>query len=246
MMCFNNNNNYNSLTHNNKSQRASYITPENLKTELKQFSIYLRRDFLCVLVKLASRQFGIHLNRTDWRTRTGMLSFIQRNWEQISIALRDPSNFIGWYAINFEFNERILSDKKFTLYLSSIWDKYCDFFNNHETNCFMRSNSNEIVNAISKNENVDGYSFVNTKIGQTLAEIIKKFKNVNEFHGPSIIPPPIPSQIHSVPEQLPNVPSIQDTFINDSSELDMAERMFRDNEDYSVFETFQYAEEIIF
>lgn len=211
-----------------------HISTENLKQELKRYSSYLRRDFLAVIVKLSGKMFGMHLTRTDWRTRTGMLNFISKNWEILSEAIRNPTNTMGWYAANFEFIEKILNDRKFSVFLYTIWHQYSAFLMDHETVRFMHMHMQEISTAISSKDEVANFSFENCETGRKVADIILKFKGRKRETHP-VAPAPVVQQPQSTPVSLDPYP------IN----FGLVDTIFAENEEYN-FDTFDCCDEMVF
>ena len=77
---------------------------EEVKNYLKNFSKLLRRDFLAILVKMCAKALQIRTVREDWRTRTGMLQFMQQNWPKF-LVLVNTETCIKWFCSNFEQKE---------------------------------------------------------------------------------------------------------------------------------------------
>ncbi|EAX98083.1 hypothetical protein TVAG_415070 [Trichomonas vaginalis G3] len=93
----------------------------NMKSVLTKYSPTLRRDFLAILVKLSAKKLQTYTVRNDWRTKTGMLEFLQRNWDRISNFIeQDPA--INWFCINYTPLEKIFTDRKFALFIQDSWD----------------------------------------------------------------------------------------------------------------------------
>ena len=163
---------------------------ELIKKKLKEYSTYLRRDFLYVLVKATSRQFSVHTSREDWRTRTGMLQFLARSWIRISTVIDDQSYFIGWYCHNFEKAECFLTCKKFALFLENQWNHYKAFLVNSQTVEFLEVYKRTLTDILkSGNNNIE--KCINSEILHHFVQIIQTFKSNadpsdnDEYFGPS-------------------------------------------------------------
>lgn len=115
--------------------KPSSLLVEKTKKYLQQFSKNLKRDFLCNLVKLVSREKGIRTIRDDWRTKNGALSFITKHWSCIAMIYYGD-NFISWYLNNYNKHEKLLSNKK-TLHF--LFDNYDKIKNDLEDNDFLEN-----------------------------------------------------------------------------------------------------------
>ena len=124
-------------------QTKQEITADTVKAKIRTYSRFLRRDFLAILVKMSAKHFNIRTVRCDWRTRTGMVAFLQGVWERLSPLLEDDSIF-NWYCTNFDSHETLFSNRKFMLYVYANWVKYGEFFKQQETLNFLKINQNEI------------------------------------------------------------------------------------------------------
>jgi hypothetical protein len=148
---------------------------ELVKNILQNFSRLLRRDFLYVLVKTSAKQLQIPTSRDDWRTRDGMLAFIARNWNIISVLLYNQSEFVGWYAIHFQSSEKLLTDQKFAKFIHKNWVKYKEFFLCSSTQDFMQINQNYLSTLLNGNEeHIEEFSA--SEIGASFIEILAEFR----------------------------------------------------------------------
>lgn len=198
--------------------------------------------------------FGLHLRREDWRTRTGMLDFISKNWEFLSGVISSPTNTMGWYAANFEFIEKILSCRKFAIFLNSVWGEYNEFLCNHDTIRFMHSNMQEITSKLTSKAENDNFTFNNCEVGRKIAELINKYKASLACKRPDtpidyspiipqsqqqiLLPPPL-EESHPIDQEATVVDS------TNSANFTTSVNSFEEFEDCS-FETFEYCEELIF
>lgn len=96
-----------------------------MKTKLRKYSRLLRRDFLFILVRACKLELHQRTSRTDWRTRTGMFQFLEKNRAFLEASL-EKSGFIRWYCNSFEMAERVLSDRKFVQFLHERWPQYSE------------------------------------------------------------------------------------------------------------------------
>ena len=147
---------------------------EEVKNYLKNFSKLLRRDFLAILVKMCAKALQIRTVREDWRTRTGMLQFMQQNWPKF-LVLVNTETCIKWFCSNFEQFEKILSNRKFSLFLYSSWEQYKSFLMSKEGCSFMKQNQNQICNYL-EGQTTDNNEWMETELGQQVVSMIKKFK----------------------------------------------------------------------
>lgn len=87
---------------------------------LKEFSSNLRRDFLGNLVRLLARAISVKTVRKDWRTRDGMIRFLDRYSTRLREQLEEDT-FIKFFCANFQLASDALSDRGFVMYLGEHW-----------------------------------------------------------------------------------------------------------------------------
>ena len=98
------------------SREVSVAHIENVKRTMSVFSRYLRRDFLAILVKMISKELKIQTQRKDWRTRDGSFEFLAKHWDRIYSLLTEQTP-IQWFVTRFDSLEKILCNRKFSIYL---------------------------------------------------------------------------------------------------------------------------------
>ena len=178
-------------------------TPETVKEHLRKYSRFLRRDFLCVLVKTCAKHLQLHTSRDDWRTRTGMLKFFTRSWCGISSLLDDHSIFIGWYTKNFQLSERLLTNRKFSQFLYRNWAKYKQFLSLFSTEEFMQNHQGTLSDVLNgKQEHIE--ELKSSETGREFVRIIEEFheeRNVNIL--PEVDAAPVEQIQIAAPNQLP-------------------------------------------
>ena len=149
-----------------------------VKTTLKEYSKFMRRDFLAILVKMSAKYFNIRTVRCDWRTRTGMVSFLQGVWEKFAPLLSEDSIF-NWYCTNFDSLEKLFSERKFMMYVFAKWNDLEEFLKQDETIIFMKQNENELIVLLSNPKSSHSSAF-DQPIGQKFIEIIDEFCNTKQ------------------------------------------------------------------
>ena len=156
------------------------ISPETVKSELRVYSKFLRRDFLVILVKMSSKYFGIKTVRTDWRTRKGMLAFLSQCWERLNPLFHQESIF-KWYAESFNSLEKVLGNKKFVLYIFSNWDTYSKLLTDNEILQLIRNNQTEFE-ALLTNPSFDTDVFHKfDDVGKSVLNLFRDFLSNVDF-----------------------------------------------------------------
>ena len=168
---------------------------EEVKRQLKNFSKFLRRDFLAILVKMLAKELQLRTVREDWRTRTGMLQFIQQNWPRFLILVNSDTIF-KWYCSNFESLEKLLSNRKFALYVQANWASYRQILSPRESVDFLKRNQLGICQFIEGQKQNE--QWMGTELGQQIVSIIDDFKsskptvNIPQFPVTNtVVPKPI-------------------------------------------------------
>ena len=108
-----------------------------IKTLLCKYSPQLRRDFLAILVKMAAKEFSLVTVREDWRTKEGMLKFLEKVWDMLQ-PLLFQNNAISWFCGVYSTIEQVFSDRKFALYLQAYWSKYARIVLRQDILIFMK------------------------------------------------------------------------------------------------------------
>ena len=147
---------------------------DQVKNTLKQYSKFMRRDFLAILVKMSAKYFNIRTVRCDWRTRTGMIAFLQGVWEKFLPLLSEDSIF-NWYCTNFDTLEKLFSERKFMMFIFSKWEEYQDFLKSDEALCFMKQNEDSILVLVSNPKTQHPAIFDHQPAGQQILNIIEEF-----------------------------------------------------------------------
>lgn len=125
------------------------IEMETIKQFLRHYSRLLRRDFLCILVKMSAQQFKIPTKRLDWRTRDGMFNFLQSIWIRLYPLLHEKTIF-NWYLNYFQHLEKILSMKKFMMFIYNNWDKFQSILTDPDVILYMKNNENKISELVKE------------------------------------------------------------------------------------------------
>lgn len=201
-------------------------TQEEIKNTLKAYSKFLRRDFLAILVKMSARELGIKTVRSDWRTRKGMLTFLQNSWARFTPLLAADTIF-QWYCHYFDYLEKIFSKRKFIMFLYANWDKYGDFMKSDAAIAFMRAHQTEIENILNTQSTKRSRAWNEVEAGTSLNAIIEHFSNglVEPIKEEVIIIPqdiqPIRSPI-TKPQKFETIfPEIDSEFLNIDFEVQL-------------------------
>lgn len=149
------------------------VTVDSIKAVLKNYSRYLRRDFLAFLVKSTSKQIGIHTSRDDWRTRTGMYKYLMRSWNRIS-PLLEQRCAVSWYVRNFEILENVLNKRKFAMFIHSHWKEYGEHLEQLSTISFIQAHVKEIGDYL--NPKIEGPPPSCLDEDQVFAQIVSGYK----------------------------------------------------------------------
>ena len=159
-------------------EHSSYQeTAEDPKNCLVQFSPQLRRDFLAILVKMAAREFKMITVRNDWRTRDGMLKFIEKIWPKLRNVLFED-NAIFWFVSIYRYTENAFSNRHFAIFLYDNWQKYKDILKNQETINFLRYNQKHIKEVLKLGQKASmPFQWQNYPIAIILFQIIQEFTN---------------------------------------------------------------------
>ena len=181
------------------------VSVEEIKKYLETFSRFLRRDFLAILVKMTSKQLGIKTVRSDWRTRKGMLSFLQTHWNQFKTLVESDTIF-HWYTTNFHTAEKILENRKLLMFLFANWSQYGSFLSTQPALSLLRARQNELELLAESQENVN-IEWSNQETLQKMTDILKHFTNgingskttITELPKRIILPP---LQITPTPEPI--------------------------------------------
>ena len=161
-----------------------------IQEQLKTFSKFLRRDFLAVLVKMLSKELNLKTVRSDWRTRSGMFTFLQNNFEKLINLIQEETIF-KWYCLNFEKIEKVFSIRKFMMFLYSNWIIYKNILIKKESIEFLINNQQKIHDLIQNPEIYNKESLLINN--QSILNIISSFhssKKSFEINSP----PPSPHQ----------------------------------------------------
>ena len=151
------------------------LTPvDTVKATLREYSRFMRRDFLAILVKMSAKYFNIRTVRCDWRTRTGMVAFLQGIWEKFFPLLSEDSIF-NWYCNNFDSLEKLFSERKFMMFIFSKWEEYKNFLKSSETLSFIKQNEDAILVIVSNPKAQHPSSFDQETIGQEILKIIDQY-----------------------------------------------------------------------
>ena len=154
---------------------VSDLTPvETVKAALREYSRFMRRDFLAILVKMSAKYFNIRTVRCDWRTRTGMVAFLQGIWEKFFPLLSEDSIF-NWYCTNFDSLEKLFSERKFMMFVFSKWEEYKNFFKSQETLAFMKQNEDSILVLVANPKSQHPAQFDTETVGQEILKIIDQY-----------------------------------------------------------------------
>ena len=162
------------------------VTVENIKKYLKGFSRFLRRDFLAILVKMCSKELGIRTVREDWRTRSGMFSFLSSAWPKFLVLVSTDTIF-RWYCINFESLEKLFSNRKFVMFIYANWSKFREFLSSQETITFLKKNQLEIEQYLEGSSASDA-EWKHTEIGEQIIQIINSFKSGISVQATAFVP----------------------------------------------------------
>ncbi|EAX99295.1 hypothetical protein TVAG_113110 [Trichomonas vaginalis G3] len=146
-----------------------------VKTFLKNYSRFLRRDFLAILVKMTAKELGIRTVRCDWRTRKGMLAFLSASWERF-VDLTSRDTIFKWYCNNFDSLEKVFSNRKLMMFIYANWSEYGTFFSSPATLSLIKNSQNEIDSYITTGANARNQGWTETEAGQVLSGIISHFK----------------------------------------------------------------------
>jgi len=143
-----------------------------IKDRLQLYSRFLRRDFLAVLVKMLARELRLKTVRTDWRTRAGMMTFLNNHWDSLEVLLGHRTCF-QWFCQSFNQIEKILSIRKFVLHIYSNWNDYSSYLQNDETKIYLKQNQEYIETVIQSDMSISEELENKAQIFQ----IIKEFKS---------------------------------------------------------------------
>ena len=146
---------------------------EEVKKHLKIYSKFLRRDFLAILVKMCAKELLVRTVREDWRTRTGMLQFLQQNWAKF-LSLVNNDTIFNWFCNNFESLEKILSNRKLVLFIYANWSQYSQYLATPEAIDFFKKNQLEIASFI-EGDVQSSKEWMTTEYGSKFIEIYKAF-----------------------------------------------------------------------
>ena len=230
---------------------SAQVSEEAIKKYLKNFSKFLRRDFLAILVKMCSRELGIKTVREDWRTRTGMLNFLQSVWPRF-VLLASNNTVVRWYCTNFDLNEKVLSNRKFALFLYSNWSAYGQFLTSEAGAKFLRVNQVPI-NSLLEGTPIEDTEVFNTEEGKVMTQIINHFRiGLTEKTVPVVQPTPVETKKQEEMSFSPEVEydsldnqcrelEIQDTFEPTALNLDLYDQNdFLSAYDINTFDTGYY------
>lgn len=159
---------------------GTQTTQEEIKGVLKQYSKFLRRDFLAILVKMSAKQLSIKTVRSDWRTRKGMLSFLQNHWPRI-LTLLNSDTIFKWYCQSFDTLEKIFSRRKFIMHIFSNWNQHKDLLNSGSAISFLRSHQTEIDTIIGTESTRRSRNWVENELGAVFDGIIEQY--FSSIHG---------------------------------------------------------------
>ncbi|EAX86770.1 hypothetical protein TVAG_132380 [Trichomonas vaginalis G3] len=159
-----------------KSTSKQLESLENIKGHLKQYSRLLRRDFLAILVKMTAKEFGIRTVRCDWRTRKGMLAFLQSSWDKFYPQLTQETVF-KWYCTNFEACEKLFSIRKFIMFIYSNWNLFNTFLTTPEAISCLRSHSRGIETLLESQSVPKNFEWLETEAGKKILDIVCQFKS---------------------------------------------------------------------
>ena len=168
---------------------------DDIKKYLKQFSRFLRRDFLAILVKMTARELTIKTVRCDWRTRKGMLAFLQTHWTRFTNLVNSDTIF-HWYTHNFESSEKLLENRKLMMFIFANWSHYSNFLQTKEALQLLRAHQNELQNFATSSIELSA-EWTKTETGHQMIELINEFKN-------GLVPSAkVPIQVPTKPQMVP-------------------------------------------
>ena len=180
------------------------VSVETVKTTLKSYSRFMRRDFLAILVKMSAKNFNVRTVRCDWRTRSGMLAFMQGVWERFFPLLSQDTIF-KWYCQNFDTQEKVFSNRKFMMYIFANWQAHQSFLKQEETLTFLKVNQNEAEILLSNPKAKHSQAWAQP-IGTKFLEIINEFASSKPAQVNSS---PVPLAAPSIMRKSMSMPSMQ-------------------------------------
>lgn len=124
---------------------------------------------------MSAKEFGIRTVRCDWRTRKGMLAFLQSAWEKFHQQLSEKTIF-RWYCTNFEACEKLFSNRKFIMFIYMNWKQYENFLSNPNTIICMRSHTKGIETLLTTNSSNKNAEWLETETGKGILEMVAHFK----------------------------------------------------------------------
>jgi len=158
---------------------------DSIKDYLRRFSAHLRRDFLVIIVKMASRELNIQTVRNDWRTREGMMRFLSRFWEKIVILIEGDSVF-NWFCTNFEKYQQLFEHKKFMLFIQMNWKQYGKMLKLEQTKETMRLNISTMISFVSSISEKDAILIQSYDSGYELYEMFVHYHGKPEIKAEQV------------------------------------------------------------
>ena len=157
-----------------RSVQAAQESVDNIKKHLKNYSRFLRRDFLAILVKMTAKELNIRTVRGDWRTRKGMLAFLQSSWGKF-VNLVSADSIFNWYTHNFDSAEKFFTNRKLMMFIYANWSQYSSFLESRRTIDFIKIHQNELEEMASMGLDKT-YEWSSSEIGAQMEHLIKRFR----------------------------------------------------------------------
>lgn len=157
-----------------------------VKTFLRTYSRFLRRDFLAILVKMTAKELGIRTVRSDWRTRKGMLAFLSASWERF-VDLCSRETIFKWYCTHFDAHEKVFSHRKLMMFIYANWSQFCSVLSTPSVLMAIKNSQNEIESYLNAGPNGRNQAWTETESGKQFFEIVNQFKGASP--APAVIKP---------------------------------------------------------
>lgn len=184
--------------------KVYHVTVDHIKEYLKSYSKFLRRDFLGLLVKMASKELGIRTVREDWRTRKGMYSYLLNVWEKLHPLFHGNTVF-KWYATHFERNEKIFSNRKFIIFVFVNWKTFGSFVSDPKAMSFFESHHLDIEGVLEGGILKTTPQWVQDPIGCQWSQLLMTFQS-SPATSKAVEQPKEPSQSDSDTVSIANSP----------------------------------------
>ncbi|EAX94502.1 hypothetical protein TVAG_241890 [Trichomonas vaginalis G3] len=160
----------------------------NIKSILAKYSSNLRRDFLAILVKLSAKKLNMYTVRNDWRTKKGMLDFLERNWEAISkFIVSDPA--ISWFCNNYSNMAQAFTDRKFAFFIQDNWSSVGDILSRADVLTILQYQKPVIKQMLETKDPVQiPPIWAQFQPSRDLFHIIKMYKTGSPVESPKVSP----------------------------------------------------------